>query len=136
MTRLSDIGDYRLVAPEGYGIEPTVEDQELAFEKTVEDTERVGEWISGATTADFDERQSSAYWGPISTDDLIALLLGGKANAEQKVAICDEIQARFERDMRPLIQAKAKELAQRRIESEGVAQQERWAQERFEARFA
>lgn len=114
----------------------STEDYELAFEKTCEDVELWSEWICGHRTADFDERQSSTYWGPISSNALIELLLKGNANAEQKVAIVDELQARWERDMREVVEAQAKKNASEREDDYAGSLQDHWDNKRKYGSYA
>ena len=116
--------------------EYSTEDYELAFEKTCEDVDLWSEWICGHRTADFDERQPSTYWGPISSNALIELILKGDANSEQKVAIVDELQSRWERDMREVVEQQARKNARSRTDDCAGAFQDHWDNVRKYGRYA
>lgn len=136
MSRLSDIGDYRLVEQdEPEEIEPTEEEFEQAFDSLIEqDDEAVYAWEGW-----FDDVPSFSStfpeW-PISGLGMMRRGLSVDCTPEQALGIFREMRQRLRDSLLERIEEDAMKLAERRIEAEGVAQQERWAQDRFEARFA
>jgi hypothetical protein len=66
--------------------------RELAMDEFLADTEKFADWVACANP----NREPSAYFGPISTEELLRLLLNvRKVNAEQMVAAWKEVQQRY-----------------------------------------
>lgn len=68
--------------------------EEISWEMAAEDfltPENIGGWIESANT----ERESSAYWGPISNDELLRIIFGNKATSEQRDQAVITIRRRF-----------------------------------------
>jgi hypothetical protein len=63
---------------------------EMAEEKFLT-AERIGSWIESCNC----ERESSVYWGPISSEELILIIFGDKANSEQRNQAVITIRRRF-----------------------------------------
>lgn len=83
--------------------------RELAMDDFLADTELFADWIACANP----NREPSAFFGPISTEELLRLLLNvRKVNAEQIVAGWKELQQRY-------VMAYATEIAKRILAIQG-----------------
>lgn len=63
---------------------------ELAEEKFLT-AESIGSWIESCSH----EREESAYWGPIASEELIRIIFGDKATPEQRDQAVITIRRRF-----------------------------------------
>jgi hypothetical protein len=79
----------------------------IAEDAACQDFAAIVEWLQ----CDHGERQTSAYFGPISTEEIVLLMLGGRINAEQALACCRELRRRFIAENEDFIDDKAKEMA-------------------------
>jgi hypothetical protein len=64
---------------------------EQGEQKALDSAETFCDWLCGAP----DEREQSAYFGPISTWELQSLLLNPQSNDAQRKAACDEMRKRY-----------------------------------------
>lgn len=68
--------------------------EEISFEMAANDfltPENIGGWIESANS----KRESSAYWGPISSQELLTIIFGDKATSEQRDQAVITIRRRF-----------------------------------------
>jgi hypothetical protein len=80
---------------------------EIAASEHLNDTEQFAGWLESVS----DERLPCAYFGPISTPDLMRqIVLNASANADQHHAACLELQARYLADFSQAIERRALEL--------------------------
>jgi hypothetical protein len=73
---------------------PAFTKEEIAVEMAEErflTAERIGSWIESCSG----ERESSAYWGPISSEELILIIFGDRATPEQRDQAVITIRRRF-----------------------------------------
>jgi hypothetical protein len=76
----------------------------LGQEKLCQDVDLFGDFLAGS----LGEREPSAYFGPISTPDLVRqILLNANANNEQIAAAARELRLRFVADKTELVEAYA-----------------------------
>jgi hypothetical protein len=81
---------------------------EIAVEQHLNDIEQFAGWLESVS----DERLPCAYFGPISTPDLVRqIALNAGANAEQHHAACLELRKRYLADFSQAIERRALELA-------------------------
>lgn len=82
---------------------------EIATADFCEDTDTFADWLAGS---DLSIREPSAYFGPISTQELFSKFIFGsiKANAEQKAAACNLLRKRFTTEYAERIAKKAEAL--------------------------
>jgi hypothetical protein len=81
--------------------------REIAVEEAINDVEQFAGWLESVS----DERLPCAYFGPISSPDLVRqIVLNASANAEQHHAACLELRKRYLDDFAPAINARAQEL--------------------------
>jgi hypothetical protein len=87
-------------------IDPALQ-REIAQDQACQDFAAIVEWLQ----CDHGERQTSAYFGPISTEEIVRLMFGGRINAEQALACCSEVRRRFIAENDCFIDDKQKEIA-------------------------
>lgn len=79
----------------------------MAEEEACNDVEQFAGWIESVS----DDREPCAYFGPISTPELVRLMLGGRATKEQYEMLCRELRERYLNEFGKQIEQRAMELA-------------------------
>jgi hypothetical protein len=80
----------------------------IAIGEQTNDVEAFSGWLESAS----DDREPCAYFGNISTPDLVRqIVLNPNANAEQHHAACMELRSRYLADFAGVIACRAQELA-------------------------
>lgn len=87
-------------------IDPALQ-REIATDAACQDFAAIVEWLQ----SDHGERQTSAYFGPISSEEIVRLMFGDKANDAQLGACCRELRRRFIAENEDFIDDKVKEMA-------------------------
>lgn len=81
---------------------------QLAEEKVCQDVGLIADWIAGSD----DVREMSAYFGEISTPEIVRLMFNGRCNKDQALAAITELRKRFVADKQEFIAEQTAQIAQ------------------------